>query len=356
MASGSPGARCCHSSWIRSALVRSQPASRACERSASRTRARLALAPRRSAARSAARLKSVLLRIALFFFHSTALVALLPLVARNLDDGGAGTFSLLLASMGAGAITAAMLLPRLRMVATRDKLVVGGTALQSASMLVVALAPNAYLAFVAMFVNGMAWITTANSLSVTAQLGLPDWVRARGMSMYQMAIMGASASGAAVWGKVAGLTSVSASLMIAAFTGTTIMLIAHRYVPRDGMEEDLTPQRALMPPELEAPPPGTRIVITIEYEIDPARAEEFRKVVRESRRSRLRQGALEVNLLHDMAHPGRYIEHIIDESWTEHLRRFERMTVGDVALRERKFSFHIGEAAPKINRYLIDRV
>jgi hypothetical protein len=54
-----------------------------------------------------------------------------------------------------------------------------------------------------MAVAGMAWITTANTLSVSAQFGLPDWVRARGMSMYQMAIMGASAAGAAIWGQVA---------------------------------------------------------------------------------------------------------------------------------------------------------
>ena len=66
-----------------------------------------------------------------------------------------------------------------------------------------ALAPNAWVAVPAMVLNGMAWITCANSLSVSAQLALPDWVRARGMSMYQMAIMGASALGAALWGQVA---------------------------------------------------------------------------------------------------------------------------------------------------------
>jgi hypothetical protein len=54
----------------------------------------------------------VLLRIAIFFFHSTALLALLPLVARGLHGGAAGTFTLLLASMGAGAIVAALNLPR----------------------------------------------------------------------------------------------------------------------------------------------------------------------------------------------------------------------------------------------------
>ena len=35
------------------------------------------------------------------------------------------------------------------------------------------------------------------------------------------------------------------------------------------------------------------------------------------------------------ADPARYVEHITDESWTEHLRRFDRVTAADVALLER---------------------
>ena len=53
-------------------------------------------------------MRAVLLRISLFFFHSTALLALLPLVARGLPGGSAGTFTVLLAAMGAGAIVAAL--------------------------------------------------------------------------------------------------------------------------------------------------------------------------------------------------------------------------------------------------------
>ena len=41
---------------------------------------------------------------------------------------------------------------------------------------------------------GAAWISAANSLTVSAQLALPDWVRARGMSIYQMALMGSTAA------------------------------------------------------------------------------------------------------------------------------------------------------------------
>ncbi|KAF1018652.1 MAG: putative multidrug resistance protein MdtD [Paracidovorax wautersii] len=60
------------------------------------------------------RMRSVLLRVSIFFVHATALLALLPLVALALPGGNAGTFTSLLASMGAGAIVGALSLPSLR--------------------------------------------------------------------------------------------------------------------------------------------------------------------------------------------------------------------------------------------------
>ena len=83
-------------------------------------------------------LKGVLLRIAIFFFHSTALMALLPLVARDIKGGAAGTFTVLLSAMGAGAVAASFALPRLRQMLPRDQLVMLGTALQALTMAVMA--------------------------------------------------------------------------------------------------------------------------------------------------------------------------------------------------------------------------
>ncbi|MEO7886485.1 MAG: MFS transporter, partial [Polaromonas sp.] len=226
--------------------------------------------------------------------------------------------------------------------------------LQSVSMAIIAFAPNVYVAVPAMLLNGMAWITCANSLSVSAQLALPDWVRARGMSMYQMAIMGASASGAALWGHVAGLTSVSTGLLVAAASGSIVMMVAQYLVSDLSIEEDMTPSRQFKAPVAEAPPGVGRVVVRIHYQIDPVRADDFRALMQESRRSRLRQGALEWELLRDVNKTGHYIEQIIDESWTEHLRRFDRVTASDVALRERKLGFHLGEEPPLVTRSVVE--
>ena len=54
---------------------------------------------------------------------------------------------------------------------------------------------------VPMVIGGAAWISVANSLTVAAQVAMPNWVRARGMSIYQMCLMGGSAVGSLLWGR-----------------------------------------------------------------------------------------------------------------------------------------------------------
>ena len=299
------------------------------------------------------RLRAILLRIALFFLHSTAMLALLPLVARALPGGQAGTFTLLLAAMGAGAVTAALLMPRIRQWLRLQERVMVGTALQAAAAVVVGFAPSIWVAVPAMVVGGAAWITVANSLTVAAQMALPDWVRARGMAIYQMALMGSTAAGAALWGQVATWSSVQESLAISAATSVALMAAALRFVQERGTEEDLTPSRVIKVPQMQAPPRSGRIQVQVEFLIDPARADEFLAVMEESRRSRLQQGALDWQLLHDLYEPGRYVEQITDENWTEHLRRFDRVTAADVQLRDRRLAFHTGEEPPRVTRFVI---
>jgi MFS family permease len=301
------------------------------------------------------RIQGILVRVSLFFLHSTAQLALLPLVARGLPGGKAGTYTVLLASMGVGAIVAALNMPRIRAMLPLQRLVFTGTVLQALGTLGIAYAPNVYVAIPCRAISGAAWITTANSLTVAAQMALPDWVRARGMSIYQMCVMGSTAIGAALWGQVATATDLQESLTVAAFTGVFLMLVAQRLMVDRGTEEDLTPSHVLKVPDIPAPTGQGRVQVDIEYRIDPARAAEFVELMEESRRSRLQQGALRWFLLHDLTEPDRYVERIVDESWTEHLRRFDRVTAADAQLRDRRLSFHLGEEAPRVTRYLVER-
>jgi MFS family permease len=304
--------------------------------------------------RQSTRVRATLVRTAIFYFNSIAVLALLPLVALRLQGGAAATFTLLLACMGSGSIVGAMLLPRLRLRFGRDALIAAGAVVLAAAIASVAISGEVWLAAISMFVAGVAWLVVANALAVSVQLALPDWVRARGMSIFQMAMMGASALGAALWGQVATMASVQVSMLCAGAGTAAGMLAAHWLVDDRSLEEDLTPSRAFTAPRAASAPPAGHLQVTIEYLIDPDRADEFRLLMQESRRSRLRQGALSWELLRDVAEPGRYIERIVDESWTEHLRRFDRVTKADVDLRERKLAYHIGAGAPLVTRCVIE--
>jgi MFS family permease len=88
--------------------------------------------------------------------------------------------------------------------------------------------PEVWVAVPAMVVIGMAWISVANSLTVAAQQAMPDWVRARGMSIYQMALMGGSAAGSLLWGQVASLASVRTAVLSASVFGLLLLLAGRR--------------------------------------------------------------------------------------------------------------------------------
>ena len=304
------------------------------------------------------RIRAVLLRVFLFFLQSTALMALLPLIARGLHGGGPAAFTVMLACLGGGAVTAALLFPRWRQRFDRDQFVRYGTLVHAVASLVVIFSPQFWLALPAMVLAGMAWISTANTLTISAQLALPNWVRARGMSIYQMALMGGSAAGSFVWGQVAGVTNVRTAVIAAAIFGPLVLLLTRKVSVEGGDDEDMTPAKPANVPAVavEVAPDDGPVMVTVEYRIDPARAEEFALVMQFTRRARLRPGCLSWALLRDTSVPGRYIEYFVDENWVEHQRRLERFTAADAGLREQRLAFHRGDAPPKVTRFVAERL
>jgi len=300
----------------------------------------------------APRLQVTLLRILLFMLQVSGLMSLLPLLAKQLPEGGAGAFSALLGATGLGAVAMVVYMGRLRDRFGRDRSVTAGALLHAAAAGGAALAPNLWLMLPCMFVAGGAVILTANSITVAAQLMLPDWVRARGMALYQMALMGGGAAGAAIWGHVAVGLQVRGTVLASAGFGVLMVLLTHRLsLERGNPDENLPAQVSPQPqPAIEIDGHDGPVMVTVEYQIDPARAVEFAEVMQLTRRARLRQGALSWGLFRDAAAPGRYIEYFVDETWWEHQRRLERFTAGDAGLRERRLSFHVGAQPPVVRR------
>src|SRR5215469_11888075 len=59
------------------------------------------------------------------------------------------------------------------------------------------------LALAASAIAGASWIGSLATLSVSAQVALPDWVRARGLALYTTVFFGCLTIGSAAWGGVA---------------------------------------------------------------------------------------------------------------------------------------------------------
>lgn len=296
---------------------------------------------------------AALTRVATYFVFAVALSALLPIEARRFGND-ARMFALMLSTMGLGSVCAALALPRLRKRTSRDDLVRWGTWMHAVSTAGFAVAPHWSLALIALYFAGVAWITVANSLTVAAQMALPDWVKARGMSIYQMALMGGAGFGAALWGQVAKITEPRTALLCAAGSALIGLFFTRHLSVGSRNEEDLTPARLWREPEVAIPiqPDEGPVMVQIEYRIDPARADEFAAVMRETRRSRLRNGAISWELFRDTTDPGRFVEYFIDESWVDHLRRQDRLTAADVALRNRRLAFQVNSAEPIVSRYI----
>ena len=74
----------------------------------------------------------------------------------------------------------------------------------------------------------------------------------------------------------------------------------------------------------------------------------------ESRRWRLRMGAVHWGLMRDIANPGRFVEQFVMESWVDRLRQIERLTAEDISLRDRRDAFHLGPGEPVIDHFLME--
>jgi len=304
------------------------------------------------------RMRIIILRAFLFFLQSTGLIALLPVIAKDHFEGGAGTFTLLLSCLGFGAIIAGTQIPRIRKRFKSSNLVNYGVVVLCIACAGVVLAPNIWIASPIMMVCGMAWLTVANSLTTSAQLTLPGWVRARGMSIYQMSLMAGSAIGAAVWGKLASELDVTGSILISSVFGLITLFLIRKYRIDKHAADDMTPVCPLERPfatkdiDLQAGP----VVISIEYHVHKDRLEEFREVMARARKSRLRQGALSWSLFEDAEHIGNFIENFVFETWADYLRRFDRFTVQDLAMQEERQKYHIDPEPPKVTRKIASRL
>ncbi|MGQ3296851.1 MFS transporter [Reyranella sp.] len=309
----------------------------------------------RHASRNGA-LKGTLVRSFGFFTFGSAYWALLPLVARGLEGGGAELYGVLLAAIGGGAVAGALALPSIRNRIDANRLVAAGTLITAAAMVLLGLATSATMALPASVLGGLGWITVLTSLNVSAQTALPNWVRARGLAITLMVFFGCMSVGSAAWGQVATATSIPTALLIAAAGAVLAIPLTWRAKLGQGELLDLTPAMSWPEPviaeSLHTTPDRGPVLVTIRYRVDEGDTEGFLAAMHEVSGERYRDGAHDWGIYQDAAEPGAWVEWFFLPSWAEHLRQHERATKHDQDIHARAREFHRGAEQPAVSHFL----
>ncbi|MBY0475620.1 MAG: MFS transporter [Nitrosomonas sp.] len=305
-------------------------------------------------ARHAPDLQAAIIRGFGFFLFASASWALLPLLVKSLENGGPQTFGILVASIGAGAVIGALSLPQLREKISRDSLVALAAVVYACTMFALATFDQLIFLCLAAGVSGIAWITVLSSLQVAAQMALPNWVRSRGLAVFMAVFMGSMAFGSLLWGKVAEITSISESLMIAASGAVIATLLTWRWHISGIENVDLTPSMHWPTPMVHEGVSHDRgpVLVTIQYMVRNDKTSEFLTMIRELSKRRRRDGAFAWGVFEHTEKPNHFIESFSVDSWLEHLRQHERVTHADRVLQTELHTLLVSGSEPVVTHYV----
>lgn len=297
-------------------------------------------------------IRALLLRTSAGMFFASALVALLPTVAKGVSDTATG-YGILLGCFGAGAVLGALVMQPLRTRWSTEAVVSAGIAMLGVATVIAGFLHRLSTLGLTILIGGGAWILFISLVNGLIQNLAPDWVRARVLAVFILVSQGSVAAGSAAWGAVAQRAGVRTALLWAGLgaIGTTVLALFAKLPPAT---LDLSPwNHWRMPvvvkevgPELEGGP----VLVTIEYSVIPERRADFVKAIHQYERIRRRTGASRWGIFHDMEAGDRYLEIFLVSSWAEHERQHERETRADHELEQRVLSCVVSE--PEV-RHLI---
>ncbi len=299
-------------------------------------------------------IRSAMMRTIAYSIPCSAPWAMLPLFVRQELGLGAGMYGVILGMMGIGGVTSGMLLPFARARFSRGRTVLVCTLSSCAGIALLAAARHWAVAAFAMLLFGVGWTAAYATMQAAAQLACPPWVRARSLSIYQLAQNGALTLGSFAWGALAAHIGMPVTLGLAAALGVTLAVAALGYrietvsagtAPPPG-QNPLTPEA----PAAELVPllrnARGRVMETVHYRVAPDQRDAFMAIMRDLRRLRGRAGAQFWQLYEDVAHPEGWIEIWSMESWTDHLREAGRLSDTDREMLSRAAAFQHNAERP----------
>ncbi|WP_234733081.1 MFS transporter [Tellurirhabdus bombi] len=299
-------------------------------------------------------LHAILVRAFSFTFGASAMWALLSLVVARKLNLESSSYGLMLTWLGAGAVTGALALNKVRERISPDLRVIIAVTIFAGVNFSLALVTSVYVLYPIMFICGTAWLLVMTSMNVSIQLQLPKWVQARVLSIYMLIFQGGMALGSLVWGSVADRFGLSVALMAAGIWLLLSLLLVIPFRLPMGDSLDLSPARNWPHPAISDPirPGQGPVVIMIEYHVRLGDRDNFLRAMESLKRLRLRDGALRAGVFTDTNNPLRQVEFFLVSSWDEHLRQHQRFTKEDQRIQDRVLQYHSGPELPVVSHFI----
>lgn len=286
-------------------------------------------------------LRRLFVRSGIVMFFASGLLALLPSVAHSVNKSPIG-YGLLLGCFGFGAVLGALLMQRARARWSAEVVVSGGVLVFGLATVAAGFFRFLTTLGVSMLIGGASWILFISLLNVLILTHTPDWVRARVLAVSMLVFQGAMAAGSAAWGIVATRTNIHVALVCAG-VGTIASTVLGLFLKLPDKAVDLTPWvHWRLPTVLNEDPVAADagpILVTVEYDVDPERIAPFIKAMHKYGRIRRRDGAYRWGIYRDLENPNRYVETFLVDSWAEHARQHERVTLADREVEDQARSY-----------------
>jgi predicted MFS family arabinose efflux permease len=142
--------------------------------------------------------------------------ALMPLVARDLLNGGAQTYGIMLGAFGMGAVIGALNIAEVRKRMTGEAAVRACTLSMGGAIAATALSREPVLTAAALVVAGASWMLAVALFNIGVQLSAPRWVAGRSLAAFQASISGGIALGSWGWGRLTDAAGVEIALLVSA--------------------------------------------------------------------------------------------------------------------------------------------
>ncbi len=299
-------------------------------------------------------IKSTLLRGFVFGAGASALIALMPLIAKDLLGGDSITYGLLLGAFGAGAVGGAFFVTRLRRTMSNESIVRVALLAFIVATAVTAFSSWVLVTMAAQLLCGAGWVLALATFNVTVQTSAPRWVVGRALSLYQMTIFAGLAGGSWLWGWLTGQLGIMPALLSSTLVLLLCVALGWPFSLPQTEQLRLDPLLRWKVPEisLTIEPRSGPVVVTIEYLIHDNDVLEFLAAMSDLKRIRRRDGARHWSLLRDLSEPELWIERYHSPTWLDYVRQNQRTTEGDAVVWERVHILHRGPGKPVVRRMI----